>query len=122
MHGYRDHRLVQDDPVLRRRLAREQRLAVQPQVHAALDVAGPGVEPGGRRPEGRCRVDRGRHPHLGARRDVLGAAATVSDPPPYDLSDVQRLYLFSRSDTIYGGSNQIQRNVIGERVLGLPKG
>ncbi len=32
-----------------------------------------------------------------------------------------KLFLFTRSDTIYGGSNEIQRNVIGERVLGLPK-
>jgi len=31
------------------------------------------------------------------------------------------LYLFTRSDTIYGGSNQIQRNIIGERALGLPR-
>ncbi|MEZ5206051.1 MAG: acyl-CoA dehydrogenase family protein [Acidimicrobiales bacterium] len=28
--------------------------------------------------------------------------------------------MFTRSDTIYGGSNQIQRNIIGERALGLP--
>jgi acyl-CoA dehydrogenase len=32
-----------------------------------------------------------------------------------------RLFLYSRADTIYGGSNQIQRNVIGEQALGLPK-
>jgi alkylation response protein AidB-like acyl-CoA dehydrogenase len=37
------------------------------------------------------------------------------------LSVEQKLFLFSRSDTIYGGSNEIQRNVLAERVLGLPK-
>ncbi len=33
----------------------------------------------------------------------------------------QRTFLYGRAHTIYGGSNQIQRNVIGERVLGLPR-
>jgi alkylation response protein AidB-like acyl-CoA dehydrogenase len=51
--------------------------------------------------------------------DVLGPAATVHDDP--ERSRLQRLFLFSRSDTIYGGSDEIQRNVIGERALGLPK-
>jgi alkylation response protein AidB-like acyl-CoA dehydrogenase len=39
---------------------------------------------------------------------------------PYDLTLLQRIFLYTRADTIYGGSNQIQRNIIGERVLGLP--
>ncbi|MFD9613723.1 acyl-CoA dehydrogenase family protein [Streptomyces sp. NPDC004288] len=53
--------------------------------------------------------------------DVCGAAGMLADGAPYDLTDWQRLYLFSRSDTIYAGSNEIQRNIIAERVLGLPK-
>jgi alkylation response protein AidB-like acyl-CoA dehydrogenase len=52
--------------------------------------------------------------------DSLGAAGTVLEGPDYELTDLQRTFLFSRADTIYGGSNEIQRNIIGERVLGLP--
>jgi alkylation response protein AidB-like acyl-CoA dehydrogenase len=53
--------------------------------------------------------------------DVTGAAAMIADGAPYDLSSLQRLFLFTRADTIYGGSNEIQRNIIGERALGLPR-
>ena len=53
--------------------------------------------------------------------DVLGPHATITDGFPYELTDLQSLFIFTRADTIYGGSNQIQRNVIGERVLGLPR-
>jgi alkylation response protein AidB-like acyl-CoA dehydrogenase len=53
--------------------------------------------------------------------DVLGPEAMVANDPPYELSDAQRLFLWTRADTIYGGSNQIQRNQIGERALTLPR-
>ena len=51
--------------------------------------------------------------------DVQGMAGLTLDDGEFD--EWQRLYLFSRSDTIYGGSNEIQRNIIAERVLGLPR-
>jgi alkylation response protein AidB-like acyl-CoA dehydrogenase len=50
--------------------------------------------------------------------EVLGAAGMATGD---DLSEWQRLYLFTRADTIYGGSNEIQRNIIAERLLGLPR-
>ncbi|MFF9145751.1 acyl-CoA dehydrogenase family protein [Streptomyces sp. NPDC014861] len=53
--------------------------------------------------------------------DVCGADGMLAAGEPYDLTDWQRLFLFSRADTIYAGSNEIQRNIIAERVLGLPK-
>ncbi len=58
--------------------------------------------------------------------DVLGAEAEIAETPGdgddgYALTALQRMFLFTRSDTIYAGSNQIQRNIIGERALGLPK-
>jgi len=53
--------------------------------------------------------------------DVLGPEASLRTGEHGDYSRMQRLFLFSRSDTIYAGTNQIQRNIIGERALGLPK-
>ena len=53
--------------------------------------------------------------------DVLGMDAEIAAGSPYELTRLQRLFLFARSDTIYAGSNQIQRNLIAERALGLPR-
>jgi alkylation response protein AidB-like acyl-CoA dehydrogenase len=53
--------------------------------------------------------------------DVLGPESEICTAGPYDLTRLQSMYLFTRSDTIYGGTNQVQRNIIAERGLGMPR-
>ena len=52
--------------------------------------------------------------------ELLAEEATVTGED-YALEPLPRAFLLSRAETIYGGSSQIQRNIIGERILGLPK-
>ena len=53
--------------------------------------------------------------------DVLGQGGEVSAHADYEWDLLPNLFLYSRADTIYGGTNQIQRNLIAERALGLPR-
>ena len=52
--------------------------------------------------------------------ELLAEDVTVTGDG-YALEPLQRAFLLSRAETIYGGSSQIQRNIIGERVLALPR-
>ena len=52
--------------------------------------------------------------------DVLGAAGDIEDGDARHR-DLQTLWLTSRADTIYAGTNEIQLNLIAERALGMPR-
>ncbi|UYQ62781.1 acyl-CoA dehydrogenase family protein [Streptomyces peucetius] len=108
-----------DDPVLRRGLGRLHaefaalwRLVQWNVSEAAATGSVPGT--GGS-------VFKLRYSH--ARQELYDAAAEVLGPDAFDLSrpwTVQRLS--SLSYTIAAGTSQIQRNIVAERILGLPKG
>ena len=52
--------------------------------------------------------------------DVLGAAGDVPSEDPA-VRRLQQIFFFSRADTIYAGTNEIQLNLIAERGLGMPR-
>jgi alkylation response protein AidB-like acyl-CoA dehydrogenase len=51
---------------------------------------------------------------------AMGAASEITGPD-YALNRLQQVFLASRAETIYGGTTQIQYNVLSERTLGLPR-
>lgn len=63
----------------------------------------------------------GWHQKLGEAAMAIAGQSSLTAAMPYELDRFQRLFLFSRADTIYGGSDEIQRNILAERVLGLPR-
>jgi alkylation response protein AidB-like acyl-CoA dehydrogenase len=110
-----------DDPLIRERLARSW---AGLQTMRSYALATMDVEQAGGTAAGKDSVSKllwaNWHRDLGElAMDIKGRSGVLL--PDGEFDEWQRLFLFSRSDTIYGGSNEIQRNIIAERVLGLPR-
>jgi alkylation response protein AidB-like acyl-CoA dehydrogenase len=105
-----------DDPLIRERLTRSWAglRAMRSYALATMDVEQPGQDNVSKLLWANWHRDLGE-----IAMDVQGKAGLVLTGGDFD--EWQRLYLFTRADTIYGGSNEIQRNIIAERVLGLPR-
>ena len=52
---------------------------------------------------------------------VRGASGLVAAEPGAAYDGEQEAFLFGRAVTIFAGSSEIQRNILGESVLGLPR-
>lgn len=118
---------LMDDPSVRRKIAKvEVRLrAIEMANYRTLSVAAAGKAPG---PESSILKIVGTELHQEVTElamDVLGPAALGwFDSPDVALRDHEKMlaseFNYYRACTIYGGSNEIQKNIISKHVLGLP--
>ncbi len=115
-----------DDPVIKDRLVRQwaelrtlRWNALRTLGGSAQDTQDPGA------PSVAKLLWGGWHQRLGELAMAVRGASATAGPGEwtgaYELDDLQRMFLSSRADTIYGGSDEIQRNIVAERVLGLPR-
>jgi len=70
---------------------------------------------------GKLAVSRVLHEDARVRREILGARGLIDGPECQDAKDMNFRSLHAYMNSIGGGTDQIQRNIIGERVLGLPR-
>ena len=116
------HNGAAQDPLLRQRIARAWS-GLRVLRYNSLRMLS-GVQDGSLRPEATIYKLAWSSWHLELGKlamDVLGPEAELLESGPYQLTRLQALFLFTRADTIYGGSSEIQRNIIAERALGMPR-
>jgi alkylation response protein AidB-like acyl-CoA dehydrogenase len=110
-----------DDPVVFDRIARARLTLEVMRAHALRTLSA--YDAGSHGPEASVsKLLWGRwHRDLGELAMEIRGVGALTVGPSYQLDRDQSTFLFSRADTIYGGSDEIQRNILAERVLGLPR-
>lgn len=70
---------------------------------------------------GKLAMSRILHSEAALKTDIIGAESLLAGSENAEADDVNFLALNAFFTSIGGGTDQVQRNIIGERVLGLPK-
>jgi alkylation response protein AidB-like acyl-CoA dehydrogenase len=111
------------NPVLRRDLVRawtDARIMEWNGLRLMTGIKGRGVDPGVQASISKVFASSA-HIRMGEIAMRAMAAANELTGPDYALNRLQQVFLASRAESIYGGTTQIQYNVLAERTLGLPR-
>jgi alkylation response protein AidB-like acyl-CoA dehydrogenase len=111
------------NPVLRRDLVRawtDARIMEWNGLRLMTGIKGRGVDPGVQASISKVFASSA-HIHMGEIAMRAMGAANELTVPDYALNRLQQVFLASRAESIYGGTTQIQYNVLAERTLGLPR-
>jgi alkylation response protein AidB-like acyl-CoA dehydrogenase len=117
----RDDRPVIDTPEIRATLARAhvELEVLKHQCYRSVGRLIAGGAPGPESSVDKVALGRAEQRIAQAALDVYGAHAALGDDD--QLADWHRFYMYGRAGSVYGGSAQIQKNIIAERLLGLPR-
>jgi alkylation response protein AidB-like acyl-CoA dehydrogenase len=109
-----------DEPVIRQKLAK---LYTMQQIgrYSALRAKSPSQRTGGEPNIAKLMMSDLLRLQREVGNEIIGASGMLMGPDTPGMGMVQELTLFSPGPSIYGGTDQVQRNILGERVLGLPK-